>query len=161
MNQKLDPKAIRMWQVSRLIGLAVLLILGTLAAIWLIRAGAPMLLVWLTGLIVLIQLINLLVYPPIEYRQWSYQVTPDRIEIQKGIFFHQTRIIPTSRIQHVTVSEGPLARFYNLASVTIHTAGGQMKIDGLAKSVALEISENLKSSVNRKAQVQAEGDEAR
>jgi membrane protein YdbS with pleckstrin-like domain len=155
---KLDPRAVKMWQAGRIFGLAILLLLYA-AAGWLffrvfekdrLLDLLPMVLVGLAVPVVL-QLLNLLLYPPLEYRQWAYLITGDRIEIKKGLFFHTTRIIPISRIQHVMVSEGPLARHYHLASVTIHTAGGSMKIEGLARETAAEICESLKSVINRKA----------
>lgn len=156
--QKLDPRAIKMWRFGRIIGLAVMLVLYagmTLLAYRILRddftlAYLPLILA-VMAIPVAAQILNLVLYPPIEYRQWAYLITADRIEIKKGIFFHSTQIIPISRIQHVMVSEGPLARHYHLASVTIHTAGGAMKIDGLAHDTADEICENLKTVVNRKA----------
>ena len=156
--QKLDPRAIKMWRFGRIIGLAFLLVIYaglTLLAYRILRddftLGYLPLILAVMAIPIAAQILNLVLYPPIEYRQWAYLITADRIEIKKGIFFHSTQIIPISRIQHVMVSEGPLARHYHLASVTIHTAGGAMKIDGLAHDTADEICENLKTVVNRKA----------
>ncbi len=146
---QLDPRATKMWRTSRLIVLMIMVVAFAVAALVLPYEVTVVLYV-VAGVLIALQLINLLIYPPIEYRQWAYLITPDRIEIKKGIFFHSTQVIPISRIQHVMVSEGPLARFYHLAGVTIHTAGGSMKIEGLARETALEICENLKSVVNRK-----------
>ncbi len=156
---KLDPRAKKMWRVGRTIGLVFLLIGYGIGNFVLYRTFQeerlldllPLAAIGL-GLPVILQIINLIVYPVVEYRQWAYLITADRIEIKKGIFFHSTRIVPISRIQHVTVAEGPLARLYHLASVTINTAGGSMKIEGLAKETAEEICENLKTVVNRKVQ---------
>lgn len=156
--QKLDPRAIKMWRFGRILGLAVLLVIYAglaLLAYRILRDDFTLdflpLILALMAIPVAAQILNLVLYPPIEFRQWAYLITGDRIEIKKGIFFHSTQIIPISRIQHVMVSEGPLARHYHLASVTIHTAGGSMKIDGLAHDTADEICENLKTVVNRKA----------
>jgi membrane protein YdbS with pleckstrin-like domain len=155
---KLDPKAIKMWRVGRIMGLAIIFLFYAVAGWIFFRVFdknylpdlLPLVLLGMT-VPVLLQLLNLLLYPPLEYRQWAYLITGDRIEIKKGLFFHTTRIIPISRIQHVMVSEGPLARHYHLASVTIHTAGGSMKIEGLTRETAAEICESLKSVINRKA----------
>jgi len=156
--QKLDPRAIRMWRVSRLILLIFLLALFIAVTVFLAAEtgglGGFIPLILIFGLILALQLANTLIYPVIEYRQWAYLITPDRIEIKKGIIFHSTRIIPISRIQHVTIAEGPLARHYQLARVTIHTAGGTQPIEGLARETAQDISEKLKNVVNRKASYQ-------
>lgn len=157
--QKLDPRAIKMWRTSRMIGFVILLACFAISFYLIDRALRPSRLIDLMplailglGLPAILQFLNFLIYPLVEYRQWSYLITPDRIEIRKGLFFHSIRIVPISRIQHVTVSEGPIARAYHLASVTINTAGGSMKIDGLARETAEEICNNLKTIVNRKIQ---------
>ena len=156
--QKLDPKAIRLWRLSRFIGLIILIIL--LIAGYLITANRfndlPGDLSWIQWyvigslIIIAFQLLNILVYPIIEYRQWSYCLTPDRIEIKKGIIFHQTTIIPITRIQHVTVNEGPLARLYKLAGLDIMTAGSSSKIDCLSADIARQLCDQLKTAVNFK-----------
>jgi hypothetical protein len=102
------------------------------------------------GSVILLQLLNLIIYPEIEYRQWYYCLTQDRIEIRKGIIFHSTTIIPITRIQHVTVNEGPLARIYKLAKVEITTAGSTNEIDGLAVETAHELCDRMKNAVNKK-----------
>lgn len=151
--QRLDPNATQMWRTARAIGLVILLLLGAgawflvLRRLTFIPAAARVLIL---AVPILLQTLNLAIYPPIEYRQWAYLVTSDRIEIRKGIFFHSVQVIPISRIQHVTVSEGPLARLYRLAAVTIHTAGGSFRIEGLARSTADIICDRLKDVVNRK-----------
>lgn len=151
--QRLHPDALKMWRISRAIGLIFIII--SAIAVWFLvfpRAGfltAPVKMLIL-GLPVLLQAINLAAYPPIEYRQWAYLITPDRIEIHKGIFFHSIQVIPISRIQHVTVSEGPLARLLRLAAVTVHTAGGSFRIEGLGRDTADAICDSLKDVVNRK-----------
>lgn len=151
--QQLDPDAKKMWRVTRLIGLIAIAGL-CIAAFFLIgrRIGyiSPLQSFLILMIPVLLQVINVLAYPAIEYRQWSYLITADRIEIKKGIFFHSTRVVPISRIQHVTVSEGPVARFFKLAAVTVHTAGGAFRIEGLARAEADTICDNLKDVVNRK-----------
>lgn len=157
--QKLDPRAKKMWRTSRMIGL-VILAAGFAVSVYLIDQSLrpshlidlmPLAILGL-GVPVILQFLNFLIYPLVEYRQWAYLITPDRIEIRKGLFFHSIRIVPISRIQHVTVSEGPIARAYHLASVTINTAGGSMKIEGLARETAEEICNNLKTIINRKIQ---------
>ena len=157
--QKLDPRAKKMWRTNRMIGLVILLVCFGLGYYLIERAFRQVQLTDYLPLVILglsipviLQLLNFLIYPLIEYRQWAYLITPDRIEIRKGIFFHSIRIVPISRIQHVTVSEGPIARAYHLASVTINTAGGSMKIEGLARETAAEICDSLKTIINRKIQ---------
>lgn len=150
---QLDPKAKSMWRVTRLIGL-FFIILCDVGIFFIIlkniEALSTVTLFLILLLPVAIQVLNIVFYPAVEYRQWTYLITGDRIEIKKGIFFHSTRVIPISRIQHVTIVEGPIARLFGLATVTISTAGGAFRIEGLSKATAAAICDNLKDVVNRK-----------
>ena len=151
--QRVDPKAKKMWRVTRAITL-LFIIIGCIGVYYafvkteIFDSSVKTFLI--LAIPVLLQLINVLIYPPIEYRQWAYLITNDRIEIKKGIFFHSTSVVPISRIQHVTVTEGPIARIFGLATVTINTAGGSFRIEGLSKATANTICDNLKDVVNSK-----------
>ena len=146
---KLDPKAKKSWRLARLIFLIFLLIIF-IVVISLTGGKARVICGIVGGIIILLQLLQTFIYPEIEYRQWKYIVTDDRIEIKKGIFFHNTSITPISRIQHVTISEGPISRHYGLAKVEINTAGGHFEIEGLPHETAVRICEYLKERVNEK-----------
>lgn len=159
--RRIDPRAIKKWRLSRLIALVIMLAVTIAAYFFLwhrITDGMSVEAVRKTavisglaaGAVLLLQLINLIIYPAIEYRQWSYCLTADRIEIKKGIIFYSTTIIPITRIQHVTVSEGPFARLYGLAKVDITTAGSTSEIDGLAVETARELCDRMKNAVNKK-----------
>ena len=156
--KRLDPKAKTMWRVSRTLGLVI--IIGISAGVWFLilrelSIFSPAVKLLIVGVPVLLQVLNLLIYPPIEYLQWAYLITPDRIEIHKGIFFHSIDVIPISRIQHVTQSEGPIARLFKLATLSIHTAGGSFKIVGLGRDTAQSVADSLKDVVNLKLAEQA------
>ena len=103
-------------------------------------------------MIVLIQILSILIYPPIEYIQWAYLIAPDRIEIKKGIFYRTHTVIPISRIQHVAVTQGVLQRPFRLSTVQIHTAGDVMEIQELSTEVAEEICSRLQKRVNVKVE---------
>ncbi|KLU75136.1 PH domain-containing protein [Clostridium botulinum] len=102
------------------------------------------------GVILVILILDVLVNPIIEYKQWKYIITEDRIEFVHGIYFLTTTIIPIVRIQHIDIEEGPINRIYNLAKINIHTAGGQHKIEGLPKEKALQICEYIKDRIQVK-----------
>lgn len=85
----------------------------------------------------------MIIYPAIEYRQWFYSISEDRVEIRHGIFFIKNSIIPIIRIQHVTVEQGPIYRRFGLYNVVISLASGNFQILGLSREKAEEISKNL------------------
>jgi len=92
-------------------------------------------------------LIGIILYPIIEYKQWRYAITEDKVEIRHGIFFITTTVIPIIRVQHITISRGPIYRKLGLSAVKIFLASGSFEIEGLRENIANTISENLKSRV--------------
>ena len=146
---RVSRKAKAKWRVTRLIGLILLAVILLPFAI-----GNGLWGYIVCGFIAFLQLINLIVYPIIEYIQWSYLITDDRIEIKKGIFWRSHTVIPISRIQHVAAKSGPIQRMFGLASVEIHTAGGVHAIQELDKAVADDICAKLQNVVNKKVAAQ-------
>lgn len=158
--QRVDKKAKTKWRFSRIIALIFAVI--PLAALALVMfyligedegSGVFVVIGWIVaGVIVLLQVLNIVIYPPIEYIQWAYMIAPDRIEIKKGIFFRTHTVIPISRIQHVAVTQGVLQRPFRLSTVQIHTAGDVMEIQELNTEVAEEICSKLQKRVNVKVE---------
>ncbi len=44
--------------------------------------------------------------------------------LESGVWWRQAVLIPLTRVQHVTVSQGPLQKHYGLATLKVFTAGG-------------------------------------
>ncbi|QVI34723.1 hypothetical protein BVJ53_12785 [Lacticaseibacillus chiayiensis] len=87
------------------------------------------------GLTVL-QLIVRLALVPYRYRFLRYNITPTAVFLQKGFFFRKNEAIPITRIQNVTLEQGPLLRWQQLQQVNIETASTAHVIDGVTASVA-------------------------
>lgn len=152
---RVDKRAKTKWRISRLITLIFLAIVLLPIALSVQAMATPELatLTWIgAGVVLLAQLINLIVYPIIEYIQWSYMIAEDRIEIKKGIFWRSHTIIPISRIQHVSAVRGPLQRMLGLSSIVITTAGGQCSIQELSKDVAERICDALQNEVQKRVE---------
>jgi len=149
--QKLDPKIVTSWKISRWIRF------GCLAVVF----GVPTVLLALQEFFSVIAVpvvvfdvllgaylvITPFLYPAIEYRQWGYIITEDRVEIKHGIFFIQQSIIPIIRVQHVTISQGPINRRLGISTIEINTASGVFKIEGLSDSDAKSIADSLKTKL--------------
>lgn len=61
---------------------------------------------------------------------------------RSGLYWRKTVMIAFNRVQHVEVSNGPLQRKFNLASLKFFTAGGvsvDLKIDGLTRDRAEQV----------------------
>ncbi len=149
--EKPDIKAVKAWRISRIIGLAILAVFLTaiLVAANSLTPAKPFVHYGYiaAGILILYKIIGLIVYPSIEYRQWRYSITEEKVEIRHGIFFLTTTVIPIIRIQHITMSRGPIYRKLGLSKVEISLASGSFEIDGLNENTANTISEMLRAKV--------------
>jgi len=149
--EKLDEKAILSWRIKRIISFVVIIIIVGVGL--LILKGTDVdnkyrnYIYIAIGLFLLYKMIGIIIYPIIEYQQWRYAITKEKVEIRHGIFFITTTVIPIIRVQHITISRGPIYRKLGLSSVKIFLASGSFDIEGLLENTATVISESLKSSV--------------
>jgi membrane protein YdbS with pleckstrin-like domain len=87
-----------------------------------------------------------LFWPPIRYRYTSYRVDEWGVTIRSGVIWRSVVSIPQSRVQHTDVSQGPIDRGLDLATLIIHTAGTQhasVSLGGLSREVAFTIRDYL------------------
>ncbi|SEW42300.1 PH domain-containing protein [[Clostridium] fimetarium] len=149
--EKLDKNAILSWRIRRGISFIFLLIIVVVGLLIMNNVGLDNkyknYIYIATGLLLIYKLIGIVIYPIIEYKQWRYAITEDKVEIRHGIFFVTTTVIPIIRVQHITISRGPIYRKLGLSSVKIFLASGSFDIEGLLENTATVISESLKSSV--------------
>lgn len=85
-------------------------------------------------------------WPIIEHRFTSYRLDDDGIEIRKGVYWRNVINVPRSRIQHTDVSQGPLERNFELATLHVFTAGtehSEVTLAGLEHARALRIRDHL------------------
>lgn len=96
-----------------------------------------------------------LVVPLWRYRVHRWEVSATAVYTQRGWWARERRIAPMSRVQTVDFAQGPLARVFGLATVTVTTASaaGPLQIEGLDRDVALRLVDEL----TRKADL-VEGD---
>lgn len=155
--QRVDARAKTKWRFSRI--LALILVVIPAAALVMLISSAVAQEAWqpaeTVGIVIAVglvtaQLLQIILYPIIEYAQWQYLIAPDRIEIKKGIFYRTHTVIPISRIQHVAVTQVVLQRPFGLATVQLHTAGDVMEIQELSIDMAEKICSYLQKRVNFK-----------
>jgi putative membrane protein len=67
-------------------------------------------------------------------RLYGFRLTEigEDLRIEYGLFTRFTATVPLRRIQAVTISEGPLYRLFDRASVRVETAGGRTRQEGAA-----------------------------
>lgn len=77
-----------------------------------------------------------LILDSLRYRNFRYLITEPNVYVHKGglTIYHET--IPIHRIQHVDIEQSVYARFFQLYSLTIYTAGLDHTIEYLSKEQA-------------------------
>ena len=141
---RLDPRMLRVWYVSDVVGIAVVAVLA--AVTWLVvrHLGGDVFWVYLiAGIIEVVCILDLLISPRIEYATWRYDVTPTDVDLYHGVFVKKRVLVPLVRVQHVQTKQGPILRAHGLATVTVSTAGESFEIPGLAEDYANELRDRV------------------
>ena len=148
--KKPERDVIKAWRLRRAIGTAMLAVsfAAGVAAAALSGWGTVQLCIAVgIGVILVYAAVGMAVYPLIEYRQWRYMISDERIEIVHGIFFIKRDVIPVVRIQNITVKQGPIYRRYGLYTVEIALASGTFEITGLNEETAEDISRSIREKL--------------
>lgn len=156
--QKLDKRILVSWRISRLIGILIVGVILMVAIYILSRQSffeRYMLQGYIiAGVILSYMLVTLYLFPAIEYRQWGYIISDDRIEIRHGIFLIKITVIPIVRIQHITISQGPINRRLGISTINVHTASGVFSIEGISCEYASAMADMLKSKLYNRLEYQ-------
>lgn len=83
------------------------------------------------------------VAPGMRWRRWRYEIRPDEVDLQRGIFWISRTLVPLARIQHVDTRQGPLQRRFGLSTVIFYTAAGPNQIPELSTPVAAEARDRI------------------
>lgn len=90
------------------------------------------------------------VVPGRRYARWGYQLGSDRLRIVRGYLFYSDTVVPLGRIQHIDVDQGPIMRSYDLATLTVHTAGNHnssVTLPGLRHDDAIAMRESIREYI--------------
>lgn len=132
-KQRLAPKAIIAWRIKGLIYMSSYLIV--MMVVLLLRQflwDFPFFIVIiLGGFFIILSIVQVLLIPVIRMVYWGYDISEHDIDIQHGIIVIKRSLIPMAKIQHVDTEHGPIMRFFNLATLSISTAGTMHKIPAL------------------------------
>ena len=144
----LDPRVVVVWRLTGLLTAVILTAAVGVFDYWviarfdlrLVAPGAA------AGMVAVLGGALSLLWPPLRYRFWRWDVRPDRVLIQKGVVWRSRSVIPRVRVQHVDTRSSPLQRWFGLSSLIIYTAGtrgADAEIPGLATEEAEALREEL------------------
>jgi uncharacterized protein len=143
----LNPAYVTTTRISSALGLMPFLIgAGVLESAQLLPSG-----------IVIVPVLALYVFfafvvPARKYRHWGYEMGSDRLRIVRGYMFYHDTVVPFGRIQHIDVDQGPIDRRYDLARLTVHTAGNHnstVALPGLLHVDALAMREKIRAAIRQ------------
>ena len=154
-DQRLDPRAIRVWQIGELIGWGVTLLMAALVIGALDRwTGINRLWLGIAAAVLLaLALLNIIWIPHLRWRRWAYRVGDVEVDLERGWWTITRTRIPMARIQHVDMRRSPLQRRYGLASVILYTAAGASEIPALADPVASSVRDRIAMLANTRDDV--------
>lgn len=157
---RLDKRILLSWRLGRVIRMIIIGIIMTAAILFIKNIdllGSFLKYAYVAASIIGAYLIlAFFIIPAFEYRQWGYIISDDRVEIRHGVFFIMNTVIPVIRIQHITISQGPINRKLGIAKINIHTASGQFQIEGISLELAKATAESLKSKLYKRLELQDE-----
>ncbi|MDQ0427422.1 membrane protein YdbS with pleckstrin-like domain [Planomicrobium stackebrandtii] len=145
-RHSLSPNAINYWRreelISNLIAFVVLAVLFYLdwRFDWYNWIG------WILiglAIIFLIGLVWSVLSPPLTFKSWRYDLDEEFLYLQFGIWNRTEQLVPMTKIQAVSLTQGPLMRKYKLASLSVETMGSSHAIPALPKETAAELRERI------------------
>lgn len=104
--------------------------------------------------VVLIALAFIIRLPARRFHARGYAMSTDRLRVARGILFRRDTVVPFGRVQHIDVNQGPLDRFFGIATLTLHTAGSHnasVHLPGLGEPLARDMREEIRSHIKREA----------
>jgi membrane protein YdbS with pleckstrin-like domain len=147
-----DPAWVMVQRVAAGIAAAAILVPASIAALLVIALvdGLP----WIgavgitAGILALAVLLlgSAIGLPPLRYRYLRYCVDPGGLTIRSGIWWRSDVRVPRSRVQHTDVTQGPLERANDIATLVVFTAGtehARVSLDGLPADRAARIRDFL------------------
>ena len=144
-SERLDPRAKVVWRISAALNMIPLLAAGGFGSWALLRwSDVSVFLGMLPALVVLaLTVFSVFVAPGVRWRRWRYEIRPDEVDLQRGVWWVSRTLVPLARIQHVDTRQGPLQRRYGLSTVVFHTAAGPNQIPELSTPIASEARDRI------------------
>ena len=151
----LDPAIKTVWTIKLALFWGVLVLAALVYDVLNIFDPAP----WvpfgmLTGGVLLVGAALALVLPRLRYRFWRFDLRPEELYLERGVWNRVRTIVPLRRIQHLDVSQDVLERNYGLGRLIVHTAGtrsSNVVLPGLRYEEAERLRDEVKHYITEDA----------
>ncbi|OXT17482.1 hypothetical protein B9K06_09180 [Bacillus sp. OG2] len=145
-QNRLSKNAVKVWITADMIGdiiaftvLGILLYLDHYFA-WKEWIG------WILIGLVVITVLSIpwsIIRPMLLYKNWRYGVDEEFLKLKFGAITEKHQLVPMTKIQSVSASQGPLMRRYGLYSISIETMGSSHTIPALPDEVAMQLRDTI------------------
>lgn len=152
------------WASAMVMGMTALVVVPTLMAAegtWAYAVGGS----WLALGAILAA--YTLIAPWVRYRTFRFLVAERQLWLRDGVIFRREKVVPSSRLQHVDVTFGPIERIFGLSTLVVFTAGGAVatfRVPGLSperaellRSRVLEVAEQRRPASTQSAPIEPDG----
>ena len=138
----LDPAFVRCQQAKALLRWAVVVIVaGVASGLALVFVTptvelAPIIAGWA---VIVVAASRAVLWPLLDVPRRGYVVRDKDLVYKAGVLWRSVKAVPYNRVQHAETASGPVDRRFQLARLTVFTAGGSggdLRIDGLSSDVA-------------------------
>lgn len=82
----------------------------------------------------------------LQAKKLGYGVCEHEFLMEKGLWWHKRTSLPYSRLQHVSLSQGPLERHFNLFTLKCFSAGSgsaEIELPGIEQQTAEHLRQHL------------------
>lgn len=149
-SQRLDPNAVMLWRMQRLVRLVIFTIPMLIAGGFALSSSVRTDLVFVAVItLIAMNIVFTLFWPALEYNAFRYIVRDHDLLVQHGVLFRRWSSVPHSRIQHVDTRQGPLERIFGLSRLLIFTAAGSLA-DASIPGLRSEVAERLRDQLSRR-----------
>ena len=142
----LDPDIKKVWMIKLALGWAVLVLAALTYDVLGFFDPNRLLPFGLTGSVLVVGVGLALVLPRLRYRFWRFDLRPEELYLERGIWNRVRTIVPLRRIQHLDVSQDVLERNFGLGRLIVHTAGTRSS-DVVLPGLRYEEAERLRDEV--------------
>ncbi|WP_430456478.1 PH domain-containing protein [Rheinheimera sp.] len=121
------------------LGLTLVVLLALVALI--VLSEGELALYAILGLVLLFGFL-LQLWLPLQLTRTRFLLRRQDFLLESGVWWRQAVLIPLTRVQHVTVSQGPLQKQFGLATLKVFTAGG-LQAEAALSDIDYELAQSL------------------
>ncbi|WP_040982568.1 PH domain-containing protein [Oceanobacillus jeddahense] len=152
-QRRLSKDSIKVWLINEILSNAIgLCILGLLLYLGYYFSWKEWI-AWIIMGLILFTIIDIGFSPfklKRRYQHWRFGVSKEFLQLRSGALFQKHQVIPMTKIQSVSIHQGPLLRKYKLYQLKVNTITTRHTIPPLDEIEAMVLRQQIASYANVK-----------